>query len=109
VAIEKHPFSIATLLNTISKKHYTEALSKELSVITAIDNALPNLLGDDSLLEHALSLLVCNAIKFTQQGSVTLSAHLLTMENGRAQLEFSVKDNRSRYSVRSSKRLISGF
>ncbi|MCX7106587.1 MAG: HAMP domain-containing sensor histidine kinase [Methylococcales bacterium] len=92
VAIEKHPFSIATLLNTISKKHYTEARSKELSVITAIDNALSNLLGDESLLEHALSLLACNAIKFTQQGSVTLSAHLLAMENGRAQLEFSVKD-----------------
>jgi signal transduction histidine kinase len=92
VAIEKHPFSIATLLNTVADKHYAEALSKDLSFITAIDPALPDLLGDGSLLEHALSLLVYNAIKFTRQGSVTLSAHLLAMENRRAQLEFSIKD-----------------
>ena len=51
-----------------------------------------HLYGDDSLMCHAITLIVENAIKFTEEGTVTLSAGFYTDPNGMEMLEFQVTD-----------------
>lgn len=56
-------------------------------------NAAPvHLYGDDSLMCRAMVLIVENAIKFTEQGSITLSAEFCTRQDGREMLEIQVSD-----------------
>ncbi|MCR5455426.1 MAG: hypothetical protein K6F33_10605 [Bacteroidales bacterium] len=56
------------------------------------DSQAIHLYGDDSLMCHAITLIVENAIKFTEEGTVTLSARFHTSSNGTEMLEFQVAD-----------------
>ena len=57
------------------------------------DNTAPvHLYGDDSLMCRAMVLIVENAIKFTEQGTITLSAGFCTDKDGREMLEIQVAD-----------------
>ncbi len=49
--------------------------SKNLKFIIEIENDLPNIMGDKNRLNQVLKNLLVNAIKFTDNGSITLSAH----------------------------------
>lgn len=51
-----------------------------------------HLYGDDSLMCRAMVLIVDNAIKFTEEGSITLSAGFCTAKDGRDMLEIQVSD-----------------
>ena len=57
------------------------------------NNATPvHLYGDDSLMCRAMVLVVENAIKFTEEGTITLSAGFCTAQDGREMLEIQVAD-----------------
>ena len=70
---------------------------KRASVCYVMNNNLGNgehiyLFGDDSLMYRAMSLIVENAIKFTDEGSITLSASFQKAKDGREMLEIQVAD-----------------
>ncbi len=92
VSIENLPLSPSSLLSQIWERISKTALVKGISVNVAIDPLLPDLLGDERLLNHALDILAANAIKFTRQGRINLNAQLLDTQEGRVQVAFAVKD-----------------
>lgn len=91
--IEQAPFSIRRLVSDVSDVFSVTAEKKGLGLVLELADALPDyVLGDVFRLTQVLNNLVGNAIKFTAQGHVTLSAELLKQEIDRAQLRLSVRD-----------------
>jgi two-component system sensor histidine kinase/response regulator len=81
--------SIQRLLNVCS----FSADEKQLKLNVTIDNDVPvAFIGDALRLEQILINLVNNAIKFTQQGDITINISLLKQTNSINTLKFSVVD-----------------
>lgn len=93
IKVENEPFAPLSLLANVSERIYKNAVAKGLSVSTEVDPALPILIGDEPLLKHALDILASNAVKFTQRGSISLSAQLLDKTEDRVHVAFAVKDS----------------
>ena len=90
---EKNPFklkaSIASMLHLFEPK----IEEKNLKLIKEYDKRIPNiLLGDPVRLHQIILNLVSNAVKFTSEGSITVSVNLLSENEEKVSVEFSVKD-----------------
>lgn len=84
-------------LNSLLCDEYTmiveRAQKKQLKLNFDVDSRIPNnLTGDDVRIKQILTNLLSNAVKYTEKGSVTLSAKLLSIENGKAKIQFNVID-----------------
>lgn len=98
--IKPHPnkFDIIFTLDFIFNS--TKSLlveDKKNTVCYVQDNSLGttqplHLYGDDSLMCHAITRLVENAMKFTEKGTITLSARFHKTSHGKETLEFQVTD-----------------
>lgn len=64
-------------------------VARKVKLVNAIDDAFPHIEGDYGRLSQILTNLVSNAIKFTHQGTITISARELPSTN---QVEISVAD-----------------
>jgi signal transduction histidine kinase len=74
VEMLRRPFEPADLLLSIEMSLRPQATKKELKLVTTLDPNLPkHLIGDAKRLEQILVNLATNAVKFTEQGSVTIS------------------------------------
>ncbi|MEY3289817.1 MAG: Sensor protein FixL [Pseudomonadota bacterium] len=93
ITVENKPFVPLSLLTNVSERIYKNALAKGLSVSAKIDPALSILVGDKPLLKHVLDILASNAVKFTQQGSISLAAQLLDKKEDKVHVAFAVKDS----------------
>jgi DegV family protein with EDD domain len=70
--------------------------AKKLKFVIDIDEKLPTvLLGDAKRIRQVILNLLANAVKYTEEGSVTLSAHMETIQNGKPALKISVQDTGS--------------
>ena len=66
---------------------------KNLEFFINIDNDLPCVLtGDEIRIKQVLINLLTNAVKYTQEGSVTLAVDSNTLEDGRVRMKISVTD-----------------
>jgi signal transduction histidine kinase/ActR/RegA family two-component response regulator len=74
VQVAKQPLSLQRFLARRLDEVRSAAQAKRLDLIQEIDEAA-NVLTDPNLLERVLRNLLDNAVKFTAQGSVTLSLH----------------------------------
>ncbi len=73
VVIRERPFEPLTLVESVRPTASYQAARKDLQLTFEIDPALPPvLLGDDYWLQQIVHNLVNNAIKFTEQGGVTV-------------------------------------
>ncbi len=68
---------------------YDYPLAKEIKLIWEVPSDLPILSSDRGRLKHILENLINNAIKFTDEGSVTISARY---SNAKKTMEFKVAD-----------------
>lgn len=91
--LEKVPFSISKLMGSVHMMLMQRAKQKDLSFLMEQDPALPQyVIGDPTRLTQVLINLTGNAIKFTENGSVTLSAKVTGGTSDVPQVTFTVSD-----------------
>ncbi|MFS4455617.1 ATP-binding protein [Maribacter sp. 2304DJ31-5] len=91
--LEETEFNMTHLLNSIQSIFNNKAKAKNIRFSIKKDNSLPEMLiGDSVRLSQILTNLVGNAIKFTEQGKVTLDLEIITETNDSCLLEVNVKD-----------------
>ncbi|WPZ36218.1 PAS-domain containing protein [Thalassobaculum sp. OXR-137] len=93
VQLEEIPFSPAVVLNDVVRLFQIPATAKGIAVEGRIgDDVPPWLLGDPLRLKQILSNLVSNGLKFTNEGSVTVSLMLGGERDGRVEILGAVED-----------------
>lgn len=91
--LEHAPFSIAVLLEEVVAIFTGLAESKSLALTVIRDPALPaQVYGDSVRVQQVLMNLVGNALKFTEQGAVTLEVKVVSVRAERVSLRFDVRD-----------------
>jgi len=86
-------FSIKQLLHDICELEQPSAQVKNLKLIIEIDPALPDFIVSDSVKIHRTILnIVGNALKFTEQGSITISANAVNFSDNNCTLELIISD-----------------
>lgn len=87
------PFAVADLLEGMISSQRRPAMEKGLALVKDADPELPPVLvGDLERLRQIFEHLVGNAIKFTESGTVSISAKLLEKKGDQARVEFCVTD-----------------
>jgi hypothetical protein len=94
LTLESIAFDPRRLFGELRQLMAPRAFEKRLQLIERVDSGVPPyLVGDPSRLRQVLLNLISNALKFTERGSITLSADFLGMQgDGRARLRLSVAD-----------------
>ena len=86
--LEIHELNIWEFLSEM-RLLYDTPLTKDVKLIWNCPSDFPIVLGDRRKLRHIVENLISNAIKFTEHGSITVSAHYLV---GKKMLEIKVAD-----------------
>ncbi len=93
IDFEVHPINIVGMFKSFESILAQKAGEKKIALHFSSHKDIPNiLLGDPTRLTQIIMNLVGNALKFTQNGSVTVDAHILSQVNETYVLQFSVKD-----------------
>jgi signal transduction histidine kinase/DNA-binding NarL/FixJ family response regulator len=93
IDFEATPFAMASLIDHVGSIISAKALEKGLLIRTSIDdNMPPALVGDLGRLRQVVLNLATNAVKFTDAGTVELSARCIGRFDNRAVLELAVRD-----------------
>ncbi|MEI6987056.1 MAG: ATP-binding protein, partial [Rhodospirillaceae bacterium] len=92
--LERVPVEIESLIEGVAESIAPDARKKGLALNLSFDPALPSsLLADPGRLRQVLFNIAGNAVKFTDQGSVSLRADLESLtEDGRVVLRLTVTD-----------------
>jgi signal transduction histidine kinase/CheY-like chemotaxis protein/HPt (histidine-containing phosphotransfer) domain-containing protein len=91
--LERAPFSLAGLVDSVASLMGPQALESGLNFFTRIDPALfPTMVGDSVRLRQILLNLVSNALKFTPAGSVGIEVTVLAASAGEQTVRVEVSD-----------------
>jgi signal transduction histidine kinase/CheY-like chemotaxis protein/HPt (histidine-containing phosphotransfer) domain-containing protein len=91
--INPAPFDIRALIQEMADLFIVQAESRKLHFSITINPDIPQvLIGDAPRLRQILINLLGNAIKFTDEGQVSLVAELLSADKTTIQLQFTVSD-----------------
>jgi signal transduction histidine kinase/DNA-binding response OmpR family regulator len=91
--IERIEFDIYLLFNNLKLLFDKRAEEKGISLLINMDNTIPKILiGDPNRLMQVLINLTNNAIKFTEQGNVTIGCTPQNITKAKASLVFTVSD-----------------
>ena len=91
--VEKIDFQLDSVLDNVGQMLEPKAAEKGLELLIQTDPNIPlDLIGDPLRLEQILINLCNNAIKFTSQGEVIISAEMLHQSGNNLSLQFRVQD-----------------
>ncbi|MFV5699696.1 CheR family methyltransferase [Flavobacterium sp. ZT3R17] len=91
---EKKPFKMAVSIASMLQLFETKIQEKNLKLVTNYDKKIPDVLLGDSIRLHQIILnLVSNAVKFTSQGKIMVSVHLLFEDEEKVIIEFAITDS----------------
>jgi len=92
--LQHQNFDIDEICETLSSVMSSNAASKNIEFSIGVDPMLPNILvGDGPRLQQVLINLLGNAIKFTENGDVTLFIDLVGVDGNQATVKISVRDS----------------
>ncbi len=108
--IEQIEFHLEDVLDNLANLISVKTQNKGLELIIATAPEMPmNLVGDPLRLGQVLTNLVGNAVKFTEEGEVFVSAGLVRQENDKAILRFTVRDTGIGMSPKQAEKLFHAF
>ena len=91
--LEKIPVSPVAVINDVVGLFWERASGKGIDLTAYVGPSVPELIeGDPVRLNQILSNLVNNALKFTDEGTVIVSAKRIKSQDGACRIEFSVTD-----------------
>ena len=91
--MEHIEFDLEEVFHNLTSLVGVRAHEKGLEVLFRIDPETPlQLIGDPLRIQQVLLNLCANAVKFTDDGEVIASVRVVQLEDGEAELEFSVSD-----------------
>ncbi len=91
--IEHHPFHLNQIIDRVVELTVLKATERQIEILTDIDYTLSQqLLGDPVRLTQILNNLVGNAVKFTEQGEVIISAKIFSYIDETIVVEFTISD-----------------
>ncbi|MCB4360995.1 hybrid sensor histidine kinase/response regulator [Quatrionicoccus australiensis] len=90
--LEESSFPVGSLFENVSSMLQLRAKEKQLQLSYTLPELPPLVLGDRTRLQQALLNYAVNAVKFTEQGSVTLRAVILEEDAASLLLRFEVSD-----------------
>jgi signal transduction histidine kinase/CheY-like chemotaxis protein/HPt (histidine-containing phosphotransfer) domain-containing protein len=110
MSLDPRPFRIDQLMRDLSVILSASIGSKPVEVLFDIDAAVPRtLIGDDLRLQQVLINLGGNAIKFTERGEVVVALRCVSLDQGQALLDFSVRDTGIGIPADQHTRIFDGF
>ncbi len=93
MSFEKTPFRMTTSLAVMLKLFQTKIQEKNIEIVSEYDIDIPGVLMGDAMRLHQIFInLISNAVKFTNEGKITVCARLLSEDAEHATIEFSVTD-----------------
>lgn len=94
MTFEKTPFRMSSSISAMLHLFETKVQEKNLKLLREYDKNIPQVLvGDPVRLHQIIINLVSNAVKFTNQGSITVSVALVSQDEEKVTIEFAVKDS----------------
>jgi two-component system sensor histidine kinase RpfC len=110
VEIAKEAFDLYALCNSAMQVLRSQAERKGVTFVSAVmPDVPPHVSGDHGHLRQVLINLLANAVKFTEQGSVTLHVSKLAEQDGVAMLKFSIRDTGIGIAPQDQKRIFESF
>ncbi len=93
LSIESTDFRLDDVIASVSTITSQKANDKGLEYLVSVSQDVPqSLVGDPLRVGQIITNLVNNAVKFTERGSIRVSAELLEQKEGKAHLKFAVRD-----------------
>ncbi|OSQ35400.1 hybrid sensor histidine kinase/response regulator [Thalassospira mesophila] len=93
VSVENEPYRLSDVIDNVGSIMSVAMEDKEIDVVIDVDASLPHILmGDAHRTKQILVNLASNAIKFTEKGSVKLTAHRISDDRGDDKILFEVSD-----------------
>jgi len=93
LGLEETPFDIGSLVENISGMFLDQINEKGLEFIIDLGEGMPErLVGDPLRLQQVLVNLTSNAVKFTEEGEITLRIAVMEENDDRVTLQFEVSD-----------------
>jgi signal transduction histidine kinase/CheY-like chemotaxis protein/HPt (histidine-containing phosphotransfer) domain-containing protein len=110
LSIETTDFALADVIDLVSAVNAHIANEKGLNLTFAIDPQIPPMLvGDPLRLQQILVNLTSNALKFTENGEVSVAVNLLAIDGHAADVELVVSDTGIGMSAEQISRLFEAF
>jgi PAS domain S-box-containing protein len=93
MTFEQTPFKIKKSLSSMLHLFETKIQEKNLKLVSDYDINIPEVLVGDPVRLHQIILnLVSNAVKFTTEGVITVSVHLMFEDDEKVIIEFAIND-----------------
>ncbi len=93
MTFEQVPFKIQASISSMIHLFDTKIQEKNIELIKKYDQCIPEVIVGDPVRLHQIILnLVSNAVKFTNQGKITVSTELICQDENQVKIKFSVID-----------------
>ena len=103
-------FDLEKVIHAVAYSHNTNAQSKSLALETTVDTSAHGLwFGDSIRFSQVISNILDNAIKFTEQGAVSIHVYALKTSEDTESLRVSIKDTGIGFDEATGKRIFQKF